>query len=97
MIIPPKKVFSPREWDSYIRRVMDEDRFRRHQATFLANLTKWVSIPILVGLAASVLLVEYYGWYYYFRALLTTIVNLTIFATVAAYLIRGWGKSKPPN
>lgn len=59
------------------------------------TIKKYISIPIIVGIAASAAIYTYFGGEELFKTLLSWTVGVTIVVTFVAALAKGHEKKKP--
>ncbi len=88
----PTRKLNQQQWEFEIKRAMrvkDAQQRRMRKAKFAyfeRYLSKFMPLPIILGLLALFLLIHLYGWREFFKFFLSWIVSLTLVATGAYYL-----------
>jgi hypothetical protein len=85
---------SPEQWAYEISRASQLRNVQRHKARQLkfryydTFLSKLMPVPIIVGLAAIVLIVHFYGWMDLGKLALSWIVSVTLISTVVYHMFK---------
>jgi len=88
-----KKSIKPHELAELLHDVFEKERshkLKKQQkiSTTLYKLRKAISIPIIIGIFAAVLMWKFYGWDNLARTLLSWTIGLTILAAIITLLER---------
>ncbi|MBD3263229.1 hypothetical protein GF374_02515 [Candidatus Woesearchaeota archaeon] len=87
------KSITPRQLSKILHNEFEKERaerIKKQRQTYkvMNKLKKIISVPIIIGVAAAIIMWFFYGWDVLLRTLLSWTIGLTILATIITLLER---------
>ena len=74
---------SQREWAQEVEKALRKSETVRKKR-LLSKLQRFLPVPIIIGIVASILLITFYGWRDFFLRVLAATIAATIVTTMVA-------------